>query len=101
MSRAADALRRLAYRLRWSMAAQIVVSIAAISMVLIVVSGFALERLFLAQLRMGNELILISNLDFVRDELVAGGFDLSRPDRAATLVPSSWRKPTRSAPTCW
>lgn len=73
--------RRVASRLRWSMATQISVSIAATAMVLIVASGFALERLFLAQLRIENELILITNLDFVRDELVADGFDLARVDR--------------------
>jgi two-component system heavy metal sensor histidine kinase CusS len=60
------------------MAAQISLSIALISIAIISCSGYILDRTTSRELREENELILITNLAFIRDDLVTANFDMSR-----------------------
>ncbi len=60
------------------MAAQISLSIAAISIVLISGSGYVLDRTLSKALRQENELMMLANLTFIRDDLAASGFDVER-----------------------
>ena len=71
-------LRRATHVLRSSMAAQIGLAIALISVSLIAGSGYALDNLLGRSLREESELILLANLAFIRDDLAAAGFDVVR-----------------------
>ena len=58
-------------RLRRSMTAQIALAITLVSVALVLATAVALERLVASELRRDNELLLISQLAFLRDDLVA------------------------------
>jgi two-component system heavy metal sensor histidine kinase CusS len=67
---------------RHSMTVQISVSIALISASLILAGGYLIEYQFVRQLRESNELVLITRLAFIRDDLLAKGFDFARDGTA-------------------
>jgi two-component system heavy metal sensor histidine kinase CusS len=71
-------LRRAWSALKGSMAAQIAVAIATISIVLIGGSGFMIDHFLARELGEENELLLLANLAFIRDDLAAKDFDLTR-----------------------
>jgi two-component system heavy metal sensor histidine kinase CusS len=74
-------LKRGLGRLRRSMTAQISVAITLVS-VLIIAAFVALSLRFVrAELREENELTLLANLAFVRDDLAATGYDLAQAPR--------------------
>ncbi len=83
MSTAEGLLRRGFGRLRRSMTAQISLSITLVSVFIIAVFVGVTGRLVLGELREENELTLLANLAFLRDDLAASGYDLTQ---AARLV---------------
>jgi len=64
--------------LQRSMTAQISVSIALVSVLIITVFGTLIDQFLTHELREENELILIANLAFIRDDLAASGYDLAQ-----------------------
>jgi len=64
--------------LKRSLTAQISLSIALCSILLIAGSGLLINRLASRELREGNELIMFGNLAMVREDLAAAGYDLAR-----------------------
>lgn len=78
MKRTLARMRRGWRALTGSMAAQIAVAIATISIVLIGGSGFVIDHFLARQLGEENELLLLANLAFIRDDLAAKDFDLTR-----------------------
>jgi len=64
--------------LKRSLTAQISLSIAISSIMLVAGSGLLINRLATRELREGNELIMFGNLALLREDLGAVGFDLSR-----------------------
>lgn len=60
------------------MTAQISLSIAVVSILLVAGSGLSINWLAARELREGNELILFANLALLRDDLATSGFDLKR-----------------------
>jgi two-component system heavy metal sensor histidine kinase CusS len=90
-----DAGRRRAepIRLHWikalkrSLTAQISLSIALISILLVAGSGLLINRLASRELREGNELIMFGNLALLREELAVARFDLRHePQRLVKRV---------------
>src|SRR5215216_6759061 len=81
-----DAGRRRAepMRLHWiealkrSLTAQISLSIAICSILLVAGSGLLINRLASREVREGNELIMFGNLALLREDLAVAGYDLSR-----------------------
>jgi two-component system, OmpR family, heavy metal sensor histidine kinase CusS len=74
-------------RLRRSLTAQIGLSIALTSTLLVAGSGLLINSLAGRELREGNELILFSNLAQIREDLSAPNFDPARdPDRLAKRI---------------
>ncbi|MEO7337656.1 MAG: heavy metal sensor histidine kinase [Caldimonas sp.] len=71
-------------RLRRSMAAQIALSIGVVSIVIIAGSGYMLDRTLAGELRAENELTLLANLAFIRDDLAAADYDVA--DAAPRIV---------------
>ena len=68
--------------LKRSLTAQISLSIAVISIVLVAGSAVLISRLATRELREGNELIMFGNLVLLREDLATAGFDLrSEPQR--------------------
>ena len=74
----ASLLRRGLARLRWSMAVQISLSIAVISIAIIATSGYLLDRTLARELGGENEFVLLLNMAFFRDDLAAENNDLNR-----------------------
>jgi len=74
-------LRRGLGALRRSMTAQISLSIALISVIIITVFGMMIDQVLTRELREENELMLLANLAFIRDDLAAGGYDLAMAPR--------------------
>ena len=68
------------------MAAQIGLSIALISTVLVLGAGYVIETRFVRQLRETNQLMLITRLAFIRDDLLDPGFDFSSDPQALVDV---------------
>lgn len=64
-------------RLKRSLTAQISLSIAVISILLVTGSGFLINRLAIRELREGNELIMFANLALLREDLAVARFDLT------------------------
>jgi len=71
-------LRRGLAALQRSMTAQISLSIALVSVLIITIFGTLIDQFLTHELREENELILIANLAFIRDDLAAGGYDLAQ-----------------------
>lgn len=83
------AVRRLPsiHALKRSLTAQISVSIAVCSILLVAGSGLLINRLAARELREGNELIMVGNLALVREDLASAGFDLSHePQRLVQRI---------------
>jgi two-component system heavy metal sensor histidine kinase CusS len=89
MSAAARLLRRGIGWLRRSMTAQISLSITLVSVVIIAVFASITGQFVRGELREENELTLLANLAFVRDDLAAIGYDLTQ---AARLVDRAERR---------
>ena len=66
------------HALKRSLTAQISLSIAICSILLVAGSGLLINRLAIRELREGNELIMFGNLALLREDLAASGFDLAR-----------------------
>src|SRR5258705_7350226 len=66
------------HALKRSLTAQISLSIAICSILLVAGSSLLINRLAIRELREGNELIMFGNLALLREDLAAAGFDLSR-----------------------
>ena len=66
------------HALKRSLTAQISLSIALCSILLVAGGGLLINRLAIRELREGNELIMFGNLALLREDLAAGGFDLAR-----------------------
>jgi two-component system heavy metal sensor histidine kinase CusS len=81
MSAAAGLLRRSLTRLRRSMTAQISLSITAVSILIIAVYVAVTGQFVRAELREENELTLLANLAFFRDDIAAAGGDLAQAPR--------------------
>ena len=64
--------------LKRSLTAQISLSIAICSILLVAGAGLLINRLAIRELREGNELIMFGNLALLREDLAAAGFDLKR-----------------------
>jgi len=64
-------------RLKRSLTAQISLSIAVISILLVAGSGLLINRLAVRELREGNELIMFANLALLREDLSVARFDLT------------------------
>ena len=67
---------RLLRGLNRSLTAQISLSIAGISILLVAGSALLVNRLATRELREGNELMMFGNLALIREDLAAAGFDL-------------------------
>jgi len=67
--------------LKRSLTAQISLSIAVISILLVAGSGLLINRLAARELREGTELIMFANLVLLREDLAAANFDLTREPR--------------------
>jgi two-component system heavy metal sensor histidine kinase CusS len=80
-------------KMRRSMTVQISVSIALISATLIVAGGYLIANQFVRELREANELVLITRLTFIRDDLLAKGFNVARD--GAALAELSERRVNR------
>lgn len=65
-----------------SMTVQISASIALVSAVLIVAGGYLIQQQYVRQLREANELVLITRMAFIRDDLLSPGFDVKRDGAA-------------------
>jgi two-component system heavy metal sensor histidine kinase CusS len=104
-------LRRGLAALQRSMTAQISVSIALVSVLIITVFGMLIDQFLTHELREENELILIANLAFIRDDLAASVYDLAQAPRlvdrierrvhrlhAAILLDTPGRKLVASSP---
>lgn len=63
--------------LKRSLTAQISLSIATISIVLVAGSGLLINRLAIRELREGNELVMFGNLALLREDLAAAHYDLT------------------------
>ena len=73
--------------LKRSLTAQISLSIAVISIVLVAGSGLLINRLASRELREGNELIMFANLAMLREDLAAAQFDLTQtPQRLVKRI---------------
>ena len=70
-------LRNIERSVTRSLTAQISLSIAAVSILLVAGSGLAITRLATRELREGNELSMFANLALLREDLSVGGFDLT------------------------
>jgi two-component system heavy metal sensor histidine kinase CusS len=68
-------VRRALNAVRRSMTAQVSLAIALVSVTIILVFGSVLDRFIEHELREDNELLLLSSLAFVRDDIVAAGGD--------------------------
>ncbi|HKX41408.1 MAG TPA: hypothetical protein VJO99_09645, partial [Burkholderiaceae bacterium] len=66
------------HALKRSLTAQISLSIAICSILLVASSGLLINSLATRELREGNELIMFGNLALLREDLAAVGFDLSQ-----------------------
>jgi two-component system heavy metal sensor histidine kinase CusS len=78
---AAAMLRRSVGALRHSMTAQISLSIALVSVLIIAIFGSTIDQFQRRELREENELLLLANLAFIRDDLAAAGYDLAQAPR--------------------
>ena len=67
--------------LKRSLTAQISLSIAVISILLVAGSGLMITRLATRELREGTELIMLANLALLREDLVTANFDLTQTPR--------------------
>jgi len=67
--------------LKRSLTAQISLSIALISILLVAGSGLLINRLATRELREGTELIMLSNLALLREDLIRADFDLTHTPR--------------------
>ncbi|MES2992440.1 MAG: heavy metal sensor histidine kinase [Pseudomonadota bacterium] len=73
--------------LKRSLTAQISLSIATISIVLVAGSGLLINRLATRELREGNELIMFANLAMLREDLTDARFDLTQtPQRLVRRI---------------
>ena len=79
-------LRRGPVALQRSMTAQISLSIALVSVLIITVFGTMIDQFLTHELREENELILIANLAFIRDDLAASGYDLTQAPRLVDRI---------------
>jgi len=86
MSAAGGLLRRSLARFRRSMTAQISLSITAVSILIIAVYVAVTGQFIRGELREENELILLANLAFFRDDLAAAGGDLAQAPRLLELA---------------
>jgi two-component system heavy metal sensor histidine kinase CusS len=75
---AGSALRRALGAVRRSMTAQISLSITLVSMLIIAGLAVTVDEFLRDELREENQLLLLAHLAFVRDDLAATGYDLSR-----------------------
>jgi two-component system heavy metal sensor histidine kinase CusS len=78
--------------LRRSMTAQISLAITLVSVLIILLFGTLLDGFLARELREESELLLLSNLAFIRDDLAAGAGD---PALAARLVDRATRRTRR------
>jgi two-component system, OmpR family, heavy metal sensor histidine kinase CusS len=81
MKSGAGLLRRAVSRLRRSMTAQISLSITLVSVLIIAVFVSLTGQFVRTELREENELTLLANLAFIRDDLAATGYDLAQAPR--------------------
>ena len=81
MSAARGLLRRSLARLRRSMTAQISLSITVVSILIIAIYVTVTGQFVRAELREENELTLLANLAFFRDDITAAGGDLAQAPR--------------------
>jgi two-component system, OmpR family, heavy metal sensor histidine kinase CusS len=81
MTAAEGLLRRALRWLRRSMTAQISLSITLVSVLIIAVFVSLTGQFVRTELREENELTLLANLAFIRDDLAATGYDLTQAPR--------------------
>jgi len=74
-------LRRGVGALRRSMTAQISLSITLVSVLIIAGFGTMIDQFLARELREENELLLLANLAFIRDDLAADAYDLAQAPR--------------------
>jgi two-component system heavy metal sensor histidine kinase CusS len=74
-------LRRVLAVFRRSMTAQITLSITLVSVVIITVFGTLIDQFLTSELRDENELMLLANFAFIRDDLEASNFDFAQASR--------------------
>jgi len=74
-------VRRGLHLLRRSMTAQISLAIMLVSVLIITTFGLMIDRFLAQELREENELMLLANLAFIRDDLAASNFDLTQAQR--------------------
>ncbi|MDB5858384.1 MAG: Sensor protein [Ramlibacter sp.] len=92
MNAAVSAARRGLDALRRSMTAQISLAITLVSVLIILFFGMMIDRFLARELREESELLLLSNLAFIRDDLAAAGND---PALAPRLVDRATRRTRR------
>ena len=68
-------MRRAFNAVRRSMTAQVSLAIAMVSVIIILVFGSVLDQFIEHELRADNELLLLSSLAFIRDDIAAAGDD--------------------------
>ena len=68
------------------MTAQVSLAIAIVSVIIILVVGSALDRFIEHELREDNELLLLSSLAFIRDDIVAAGGDVTAVSRTIDRI---------------
>jgi two-component system heavy metal sensor histidine kinase CusS len=74
-------VRRSLHLLRRSMTAQISLAIMLVSVLIITSFGLLIDRFLAQEFREENELMLLANLAFIRDDLAASHFDLAEAQR--------------------
>jgi two-component system heavy metal sensor histidine kinase CusS len=75
VTRAGGALQRLARALRRSLTAQITLAVTLVSGVIILLVGLTMDRILASELREESELLLLSSLMILREDLAAAGND--------------------------
>jgi len=75
---ATSVLQRVLARLRRSMAVQISAAIALISILVVATCAWLLDGMLTREMRRENELLLLANLAFIRDDLASADFDVAR-----------------------
>ena len=98
MSAARGLLRRSLARLRRSMTAQISLSITVVSILIIAVYVTVTGQFVRAELREENELTLLANLAFFRDDIAAAGGDLAQAPRIMEHACAPCASPAHRAP---
>ena len=92
MKPASSAAQRLARALRRSLTAQITLAVTLVSGLIILLVGLAMDQLLASELREESELLLLSSLAILRDDLAAAGND---PAAVPRLVARAARRTHR------